>query len=262
MPLSLTFTLDPRGQTLPENAIPALHATFFQWLERGDADLARQVHAVSDPKPYTVSPLTREENRARFRITLLDDALWLPLQAGIANQPEVRVLWATLPFATAPHIEQRTYVQIAQEAREETSVTLQFDSPTSFRSHEMHYPLPDPVLVFASYHARWNVFAPAELRIDASWDEWVRDSVAVSRYRLETQVVEFPTAVGRRSSYQQIGFVGVVQYTVAGKHANIRAGLGPLNALADYAYFCGTGHKTTQGCGQTRRVEEWMVDGG
>jgi len=252
MPLSLTFTLDTRGQTLPENAIPALHATFFQWLERGDAETARQVHAVSDPKPYTVSPLTREEDRARFRITLLDDALWTPLAVGIANQPEVRVLWATLPFATAPHIEQRTYAQIAQAAREDTSVTLQFDSPTSFKSHEMHYPLPDPVLVFASYHARWNVFAPAELRIDPSWDAWVRDSVAVSRFELRSEVVRY-------KEFSQIGFVGVVQYTVAGKHANIRAGLGPLNTLADYAYFCGTGHKTTQGCGQTRRVEEWVI---
>jgi CRISPR/Cas system endoribonuclease Cas6 (RAMP superfamily) len=27
--------------------------------------------------------------------------------------------------------------------------------------------------------------------------------------------------------------------------------------LADYAFFCGTGHKTTQGMGQTRRLERW-----
>jgi CRISPR-associated endoribonuclease Cas6 len=247
MPTSLTIPLAIRGQQLPENATPALHATFFQWLERGDAEIARQVHAVSDPKPYTISPLVRDGDAAHFRITLLDDALWSPLKVGIESKPEVRVLWATLPLADEPRVESRSYTTLAHNAREESTITLQFDSPTSFKSREMHYPLPDPVLVFASYHARWNAFAPAELQIDAAWDEWVRDSVAVSRFELKTEVV-------RHKEFSQIGFVGVVQYSVAGKHADVRAGIGPLNALADYAFFCGTGHKTTQGMGQTRRV--------
>ncbi len=253
MPTSLTFALAAGAQTLPDNAIPALHATFFQWLERGDAEIARRVHEVSDPKPYTVSPLRRNGNDAQFRITLLDDALWSPLKVGIESMPEVRVLWATLPFAEEPRVEQKSYAELAQNALEKPSVTLRFESPTSFKSREMHYPLPDPVLVFASYHARWNAFAPAELQIDAAWDEWARDSVAVSRFETNTEVV-------RHKEFSQIGFVGVVQYSVAGKHADARAGIGPLNALADYAYFCGTGHKTTQGMGQTRRLEKWLDD--
>lgn len=249
MPFSLTFTLDVRGQTLPENAIPALHATFFQWLERGDAELARRVHTRDDPKPYTVSPLTIADDSARFRITLLDDALYALLARGIADLRAVRVLWATLPFANEPHVEQRTYAQIAQEARDDTEIVLRFDSPTSFKSREMHYPLPDPILVFESYRARWNAFAPEPLRIADAWSEWLARAVAVARLEVRSQVMPF-------KEYAQIGFVGMVQYRVVTRAPN-REGIAPLNALADYAYFCGTGHKTTQGCGQTRRVERW-----
>lgn len=252
MPFSLTFTLDARGQTLPDNAIPALHATFFQWLERGDAELARRVHEVSDPKPYTVSPLTLADDGAHFRITLLDDALYAPLARGIESARAVRVLWATLPFAAEPCIEQRTYAQIAQNAREDVDIVLRFESPTSFRSREMHYPLPDPILVFESYRARWNAFAPDPLRIADAWAEWLARAVAVARFELHSQVMSF-------KDYVQIGCVGVVQYCVVARAPN-REGIAPLNALADYAYFCGTGHKTTQGCGQTRRVERWFVE--
>lgn len=252
MPVSLTFTLDTRGQSLPENAIPALHATFFQWLERGDAELARRVHTRDDPKPYTVSPLILANDVAHFRITLLDDALYAPLARGIADQRAVRVLWASLPFATEPRLEQRTYAQIAQEAREDTNIVLRFESPTSFKSREMHYPLPDPILVFESYRARWNAFAPEPLHIADAWAEWLARAVAVARFEMRTQVMPF-------KDYTQIGFVGMVQYSVIARAPN-REGIGPLNALADYAYFCGTGHKTTQGCGQTRRLAHWSSD--
>jgi CRISPR-associated endoribonuclease Cas6 len=249
MPTSLTLSLTTRGQSLPDNAIPALHATFFQWLERGNAEIARHVHEVSDPKPYTVSPLAIADDGARFRITLLDDALWAPLKIGIESKPEVRVLWATLPLAIAPLVEQRTYAQIAQAADDQPVVILQFDSPTSFKSHGMHYPLPDPVLVFESYRARWNAFAPELLRIADEWADWLRQSVAVQRAEVRTQSVQF-------KDYQQIGFVGVVEYAAVNR-APDRAGIAPLNALALYAEFCGTGHKTTQGMGQTRRLESW-----
>ena len=276
MPHSITFTLHTRGQSLPENAIPALHATFFQWLERGDAATAQRVHDVSDPKAYTISPLTLRPSAASaaamealkppplrvtqgrpaaatgtatFRITLLDDTLREPLERGIASKPEVRILWATLPLAESPRIEQRTYTHIAQGANDRANIILHFDSPTSFYSHEMHYPLPDPILVFASYQARWNAFAPEPLQISAEWLEWVQESVAVARLEIRSELMKF-------KGYMQVGFMGRVQFSVM-PNAPDREGYGPLNALADYACFCGTGHKTTQGMGQTRRVVAW-----
>jgi CRISPR-associated endoribonuclease Cas6 len=249
MPTSLTFTLATRDQNLPENCAPAHHATFFQWLERGDAEIARRVHNEHDPKPYTVSPLIREGDAAQFRITLLDDALLPALQTGIAQNPSVRIAWATLELADAPRLTRKSYAQIANAAGEMPTITLRFDSPTSFRSHDMHYPLPDPVMVFASYLARWNAFAPELLHISETWLEWLQQSVAVTRFNLESRVVKF-------KDFIQVGCVGTVQYSVMRQQPD-RGGIAPLNALASYAEFCGTGHKTTQGMGQTIRLVSW-----
>jgi CRISPR-associated endoribonuclease Cas6 len=251
MPTSLIFTLPlaSRAQTLPENCVPALHATFFQWLERGDAEMARRAHDERDPKPYTVSPLiVNDAQTAHFRITLLDDALLPALQTGIAQMPTVRIAWATLELADAPRLTQKSYAQIANAANETPTITLRFDSPTSFRSHDMHYPLPDPVMVFASYLARWNAFAPEQLQIADAWLEWLQASVAVTRFDLQSRVIQF-------KDFVQIGFVGTVQYSVMKSQID-RGGIAPLNALATFAEFCGTGHKTTQGMGQTRRLRE------
>jgi CRISPR-associated endoribonuclease Cas6 len=250
MPTSLTLTLAADNQNLPENCVPALHATFFQWLERGDAQLARRAHDERDPKPYTVSPLTRDGEIAHFRITLLDDALLPALQTGIAQMPTVRIAWATLELADAPRVAQKSYAQIARDADETPEIVLRFDSPTSFRSHDMHFPLPDPVMVFASYLARWNAFAPAQLQIAETWLEWLQQSVAVTRFDLQSRAVKF-------TDYVQIGCVGTVQYRVMNQQID-RGGIAPLNALATYAEFCGTGHKTTQGMGQTNRLAAWL----
>ncbi len=250
MPTSLTFTLAARAQNLPENCVPALHATFFQWLECGDAALAKRVHDEHDPKPYTVSPLTRAGEVAHFRITLLDDALLPALQTGIAQQPQVRIAWATLEFADAPRLTQKSYAHIANAADETPDIILRFDSPTSFRSHDMHYSLPDPVMVFASYLARWNAFAPAPVQIADAWLAWLQASVAVTRFNLESRIVKF-------KDFIQVGCVGTAQYSVMRQQTD-RGGIAPLNALASYAEFCGTGHKTTQGMGQTRRVKDWI----
>jgi CRISPR-associated endoribonuclease Cas6 len=72
--------------------------------------------------------------------------------------------------------------------------------------------------------------------------------VGVGRYELRTEMVDLG------EERKVVGFVGMVQYNV------LRAGMigeewvRRLNVLADYAAFCGTGHKTAQGMGQTRRT--------
>lgn len=260
MPCSITLTLDARVvKRLPDNPLPALHANFFKWLETADVALAKGIHDVSDPKPFTLSPLLcdGEPSHSRFRITLLDDALWPCLRAGIESRPFVRILTERLQFVSAMQVEQRTYTELAQEASTHPVAILRFETPTNFRSHGMNYPLPDPMMVFASYHARWNAFAPEALRISESWLEWVARSIGVSQCSVQSQVVVFKQANG---SFQHIGFVGAAQFNVLARDGKAMAGRAPFNALADYAYFCGTGYKTTQGMGQTKRLERWTKD--
>ena len=127
-----------------------------------------------------------------------------------------------------PQVEQRSYAVLAQNADPQWVVILRFESPMSFKPHEMHYPLPDPLLVFTSYRARWNAFAPEALRIDEAWLDWLVNTVAVSRFDLRTRAVDF-------DRHQQIGCVGAVQYEVMHRGPQSMAQCGPLNALADYA---------------------------
>jgi CRISPR/Cas system endoribonuclease Cas6 (RAMP superfamily) len=58
--------------------------------------------------------------------------------------------------------------------------------------------------------------------------------------------------LGRGRSF--VGFVGQVTFAITQARKLDQAIVWQLNALADYAEFCGTGRKTTQGMGQTRRL--------
>jgi CRISPR/Cas system endoribonuclease Cas6 (RAMP superfamily) len=157
MPYALTLTLDTRAaRNLPDNCTPMLHANFFQWLEAIDANLAHLIDSGEGAKPFTVSPLRVEGDLGRFRITLLDDDLFPILMAGLAQRSAVRIHANVLPIAVEPEIVQRTYESLVKQAGRWASVVLRFDTPASFKSNEMHYPLPDPVFVYGSYLTRWN----------------------------------------------------------------------------------------------------------
>lgn len=250
MPYSIAVSLK-LARVLDESAgmeQRAPNALFYRWLEAADPRLAAFVHDQAEPKPFTLSPLIADdEEHCRFRVTLLEDQYWQYLEQGMKKERSIRAGRRILAMNGEVPRDHRTYADLAQSSTMQWEVILQFDSPASFKMGEAHYPLPDPTLVFASYRARWNAFAPEQLKIDERWLEWVKSGVAVSRFGLQSQAVDF-------GKYQQIGCVGKVQYTVIDRGPESKEGRGPLNALADYAFFCGTGHKTTQGLGQTRRL--------
>ncbi len=257
MPYSIVISLKT-VKTLPtEGGVPhrALNALLYHWLEAADPKLAQFVHDQAEPKPFTVSPLVEDgDGRYRFRMTLLEDEYGPYVSKGMERERTVRVGDQILAIDGETQVTHRTYADLAQQAGTSPVIILRFDSPTAFKTREMQYPLPDPVLVFASYQARWNAFAPAEFQIDDAWAAWMAQSVAVSRFQIETAVFQY-------GKYQQIGCIGVAQYTAVERSSDAHASRGPLNALADYAYFCGTGRLTTQGMGQTRRLARWPEPG-
>jgi CRISPR-associated endoribonuclease Cas6 len=123
------------------------------------------------------------------------------------------------------------------------AVTLEFISPTAFKSQEMQMPLPLPGLVFGSLVERWNAFSAVAL--DPDLRRFANERVAISRYRLESKPV--PTKNGAL----RIGGVGQVTYTALDDDRYALAG---LNILADFALYSGVGVQTTTGMGQCRRV--------
>ena len=250
MPYTLTFHLHlDEVISLPPYPGRALHALFYQWLALGDYTLAVRTHDDDGPRPFTVSPLYRINGQPVIRFTLLDDELWPALSQGISLTSTVEVMGRPLTFPpNDPHVEHRSYADLGANSQAETRIRLRFLSPTSFRSREMHFPLPDPLLAYQSWLTRWNEFAPEQAHINVALLDVVAAHVAVGRYDLRTEMVD----LGRNRKV--VGFVGAIQYNVIRARKIGDEWLRRLNLLADYAAFCGTGHKTAQGMGQTRRM--------
>ncbi len=125
------------------------------------------------------------------------------------------------------------------------SVTLEFASPTAFKSAGMTVPVPLPALVFGeSLAKRWQAFSP--LALDGEMRAFSDGYLAISRYRLESRAVE------QKQSGLRVGGVGSVTYRAL---AGDRYWLGTLHALAGFALYSGVGVMTTSGMGQARRVD-------
>lgn len=246
MPYSIEFPLAlSRGASVDAHL---LRNNVYRWLKRSGE--AREAHAGdSAPRPFRVSTLASSGKHGSFRISLLDDSLLDPLTAGMREEPFVLAHETRLHFSGVPDVVGASYDELVSRADEEATITLEFMTPTAFRVEEMAYVLPDPARVFESYLMQWNLFSPAALRIAEAWLNWLRESVVISRHRLQTDVLRFDT-------HSQIGFTGLVSFSIprARLAATEEEPVRILNFLADFAFFCGTGHKTSQGMGQTRRV--------
>jgi len=288
MLVSWVITLQPtEPSTVPVDLGRATHAWFLTQVQRADPTLAQRLHEPNAPKPFTVSALQGTGPGSQGQVALTPERdYWLRvtsfepelsqrlLEKVIPALPdEIRL--AETPFALKgatcdprehPWAGQTTFEALAQEhllgAREpERKLTLHFASPTTFRRTEgeasltdgqgrayrvagHNVPLPLPGLVFDSYLQRWNAFAPVALHPDVK--RYAQECVAISRYRLQTVLVEFGTA-------RHVGFVGRCQF-IALVHDPYWLRL--LNLLAAFAFYAGTGHRTTRGLGQTRQIGE------
>jgi CRISPR-associated endoribonuclease Cas6 len=133
-------------------------------------------------------------------------------------------------------------------------IDLEFASPTVFKRQGLMFVLPLPQLVWGSYLAAWNEFASPGFDLKALTT--LEHDVQISRYQLRTRAVKGQTisqpSESARETIFKFGFVGRCAYTIFRPE---RALWRTLHLLADFSFFCGTGYKTTQGMGQTRRVE-------
>lgn len=121
-------------------------------------------------------------------------------------------------------------------------VTLEFASPTAFKSKELQVPLPLPNLVFGSLVDRWNRFSNVEL------SEQVR---AFGELAVEVNVFDLRSVpVEQKNKSVRVGAMGTVRYRALYED---RYWLGVYQLLADFALFSGVGVQTATGMGQVRR---------
>lgn len=247
----------------------AVYATVLGQIGAVDPALADALHADEGPKPLTCSDLMgarlapegkQIQAGASYavRITALAPAVAVALQRGLVERPPthwaldehpLRVVQVVCDPGEDGWSGQTTYealaaAQLTRMERPERQVTLDFYSPTFFKSGDMHMPVPLPALVFGNLVDRWNAFSPITLSPEIR--RFGEEMVAISRYSLESRSVAF------KQGSQRIGGVGRVTYRALGGD---RYWLGVLQMLGDFAFYSGVGALTTSGFGQARRAE-------
>ena len=138
----------------------------------------------------------------------------------------------------------KTYSELLT-ARSSKHLTLSFITPTSFRKSGHHFPLPVPVNLFHSYLRRWNHFAAKKYDGDV-FLAWIEKHVYIVRHQLESAKVPG----GKRGLVT--GFVGAIELNLTRDSDENSEYVSLYKALGLLSVYCGTGHKTTFGLGQTR----------
>jgi CRISPR-associated endoribonuclease Cas6 len=255
---------------LPVHVARAAHAWLLERVERADPERAARLHQPNQPRPFTASNLwgagrVRQNRRhlspeetANLRFT----ALTAPMSAALAEAlpaPGERIefpggaLSVQETFTAAddhPWAGRATCAELLERhtlrgGRPPRGVTLKFASPTVFRSHGRDVPLPQPRLVFGGYLRRWNAFAPVALPEEAL--RYAEECVILSRFRIRSHLVAF--AGGRKGA--SVGFTGRVSFRFqVGDAYWTRI----MRLLAGYAFWAGTGYRTSAGLGQTQRL--------
>jgi CRISPR-associated endoribonuclease Cas6 len=245
----------------------AMHALFLDLTGRAERGLATALHESDALKPFTSSNLiglrTPEgAQRAaiqpgalfRWRVTTFEPGLtrvWRDhILPGLPQTVTVgEVAFAVRGWTADAGADGWAGVSSYAELTQQHTLTprppgpwinLRFASPTTFRSGGNHVPLPIPSLMLGHWLEKWNAFAPLALHPDVR--SFAEEQVVVNRYDLRTE----PVSLGPATI---IGFVGQCSLTV--KHDDPYWRRIP-HLLAAFSFWGGTGHKTTQGLGQTR----------
>jgi CRISPR/Cas system endoribonuclease Cas6 (RAMP superfamily) len=162
----------------------------------------------------------------------------------LAGEPLVLEQTPFYPLAQETHWEGLTsYPSLLTYANPRRRIGLRFQSPTGFRRRDNVRVEPAPELCLTGYLRKWNAFSDILLPEGAVLD-YVREDLRVVAQELRP--VSF-----KLGQYAIPGLVGSVEWEATGEEPAL---LRLVNALVDYAAYCGTGIQTTQGMGQTVRT--------
>lgn len=258
--VALQLELQPlENFTVPPHYTTELHSWFLDQVRRTDAELSSYLHDGQSEKPFTISNL-KGEMKSQGRTLLLSTDQQYQWVISILSQPVVVWVqeWLQAPpteihlrsgsfkivnwqFAHPP----TTYDQLFQTDDSELTIALSFITPTSFRRKGNHFPLPVPFNLFHSYLRRWNDFSGHDINQD-DFLQWVDEGTVVLRHHLQSVKV----MAGKSGSVT--GFMGSVQLGLSSQAKQNDDFVQQWLALGQLAPYCGTGHKTTFGLGQTR----------
>ena len=194
-----------------------------------------------------------------LRITLLEDNLFPTFGRYFLDRAEPTFMLGETEFVVTGVMNESThpvplpggesqwsqylsYADLINRASQTNRrISLRFLTPTSFRRGKVDFPLPDPRLVFRSYQKRFEEFYSVAFLPD--FEEQVEFHTGIANLKhIETGII-------KTKNVTLLGFTGRVTYEID-RHASPDL-IFQMNLLAEYAFFCGTGRKTTVGMGQT-----------
>ncbi len=257
--VSLVFDLEVTDSTaLYSQYTIGLHAWFLDQVRQINPTLSAYLHDSESEKPFSISALEGQLLPTGKQLQLQANQIYR-WQINAISQPVVQFLsqWLIQPPTTLKlrdaclQIKQisivnspTTYNQLLQSSINHRNINLSFISPTSFRRKGHHFPLPVPFNLFHSYLRRWNDFSGMPIEQDA-FLEWIDENVIIHQHHLESVKV----AAGKRGSVT--GFTGAISLGLTKTALNNIEFTQLFYALVQLAPYCGTGHKTTFGLGQT-----------
>ncbi len=256
--VGLSFSLTPQSSAAlyPQYAT-GLHAWFLDQVRQDNPHLSAKLHDQAEEKAFTISrlegnstlvgkQLQLQENQSyHWSITALSQEVSTWIREWMQHCPrEINLRHVCFNIqAVEINLPPRTYSQLFG-IKKQRSLTLSFLSPTSFRRKGHHFPLPVPTNVFHSYLRRWNSLASVPVD-QGEFLDWVDKRVILCRHQIESVKV----AGGKQGSVT--GFIGSVEYRLS-LSTNSPQFEQLFYTLGQFAPYCGTGHKTTFGLGQTR----------
>ena len=260
--LGLTLSLTPNHDADLHSAYSAgLHAWLLHQIQATDPKLSKRLHDDANEKAFTLSGLNGQfiPSGQRLRldanttytwtITILSQSLAKWVAKWVKSPPDfLEVGQESLPIS---HLEltlpATTYTKLSKlKAPAKPIVRLSFASPTSFRSKGHHLPLPIPRNLFHSYLRRWNDLSGRPPIEPDPFLAWIEQMVIIQGCQVRTLKV----AAGKRGSVT--GFVGAIELGLARAALDSPEYVQLFYTLGQFAPYCGTGHKTTFGLGQTR----------
>ena len=150
----------------------------------------------------------------------------------------------------------KIYEDLIESAGTDTRMRMRFYSPTAFRElsprgqktrNESYI---DLLRCYQSWVNKWNAFAPMQIDKQPFLD-FVARHAGLTVVECKSRMLDF-------GKHKAIGFVGRCAYQFFAERQPVSKGdpemLRLANLLADFAFYCGTGYKTTMGMGQTRKV--------
>ena len=275
MPYSLVInfinTTDiPRSYTSGKH----LHALFLNLVNSIDPNLSQYLHRSQSNKDFTISPLqiTRNGNQnlltwekqkkdikkgsnCWWRITLLDDNLfgkltpiWLnlnpqkPFHLGSGEIQITSILSSNKSHAWA---NTSTYQDIYNNAdHSDRNFQFKIYTPTAFRMGKNDLFLPTSQIVFNSLLKKWNKYS------NLPFDNLNFENIYPALFELKTEIIF-------QQNNKFIGCVGDINYKILGDIEPYF--IKQINVLADYAFYCGIGRKTTMGNGIIQRFQNTKI---